>query len=212
MNFTEGFGKKWIDRILGKVDKDQGVANAGKVLGIGADGRVTPVEQSGGGSSVWNESVSISSYADLVGKIKVGDELIATVSVRSIGVRSTDAVFTPITDNILRLTTFGTTTADENKTFHLTVTSIDESNKIIHCASNLLSKIVFGQPYVSPNYINTQTLNLWYVDSIKEANCVVSWTYLIASESSATNLGEVLRYKELPGTRNYTVTTIIHKT
>lgn len=50
MNFTEGFGKKWIERILGKVDKDQGVANAGKVLGIGNDGQVVPVEQSGGGS------------------------------------------------------------------------------------------------------------------------------------------------------------------
>ena len=47
---NEGFGKKWIDRILGKVDKDQGVANAGKVLGIGDDGQVVPVEQSGGGS------------------------------------------------------------------------------------------------------------------------------------------------------------------
>ena len=33
----------------GKVNTDQGVANAGKVLGIGSDGRVTPVEQSGGG-------------------------------------------------------------------------------------------------------------------------------------------------------------------
>lgn len=49
---NEGFGKKWIDKILGKVDKDQGVANAGKVLGIGNDGQVTPVEQSGGGSSI----------------------------------------------------------------------------------------------------------------------------------------------------------------
>ena len=35
----------------GKVNADQGVANAGKVLGIGADGQVTPVEQSGGGGS-----------------------------------------------------------------------------------------------------------------------------------------------------------------
>lgn len=49
---NEGFGKKWIEKILGKVDKDQGVANAGKVLGIGADGQVVPVEQSGGGGSL----------------------------------------------------------------------------------------------------------------------------------------------------------------
>ena len=44
------FGRTWVDRIMGKVDKDQGVANAGKVLGIGNDGQVVPVEQSGGGS------------------------------------------------------------------------------------------------------------------------------------------------------------------
>ena len=56
MNFTEGFGKKWIERILGKVDKDQGVANAGKVLGIGNDGQVVPVAQSGGGSSITVDS------------------------------------------------------------------------------------------------------------------------------------------------------------
>ena len=36
----------------GKVNVAQGVANAGKVLGIGADGNVTPVEQSGGGGSI----------------------------------------------------------------------------------------------------------------------------------------------------------------
>ena len=54
--YNEGFGKKWIDRILGKVDKDQGVANAGKVLGIGDDGQVVPVEQSGGGSSITVDS------------------------------------------------------------------------------------------------------------------------------------------------------------
>ena len=55
---NEGFGKKWIERILGKVDKDQGVANAGKVLGIGNDGQVVPVEQSGGGGSYTPYSVS----------------------------------------------------------------------------------------------------------------------------------------------------------
>lgn len=61
MNFTEGFGKKWIDRILGKVDKDQGVANAGKVLGIGADGQVVPVAQSGGSGDVLFEKINIPS-------------------------------------------------------------------------------------------------------------------------------------------------------
>ena len=36
--------------ILTKVDKDQGTENAGKVLGIGSDGMVTPVDGMGGGS------------------------------------------------------------------------------------------------------------------------------------------------------------------
>lgn len=53
------FGRTWVDRIMGKVDKDQGVANAGKVLGIGADGQVVPVEQSGGGSEVLFEKIDV---------------------------------------------------------------------------------------------------------------------------------------------------------
>lgn len=81
---NEGFGKKWIDKILGKVDKDQGVANAGKVLGIGADGIVTPVEQTGGGGTFtpWTETVKIADIATMVGqnKLKIGDILSYHVS------------------------------------------------------------------------------------------------------------------------------------
>ena len=78
MNFTEGFGKKWIERILGKVDKDQGVANAGKVLGIGNDGQVVPVEQSGGSGSGGIEVLTFTNASELKdaymnGKIQVGD-------------------------------------------------------------------------------------------------------------------------------------------
>ena len=76
---NEGFGKKWIDKILGKVDKDQGVANAGKVLGIGNDGQVVPVEQSGGGSAFtpWTETVTVPNIATMVSenKLKIGDIL-----------------------------------------------------------------------------------------------------------------------------------------
>ena len=60
----------------GKVNVAQGVANAGKVLGIGADGNVTPVEQSGGGSSFpYAEEISNMSASDLIAKLKQGDEL-----------------------------------------------------------------------------------------------------------------------------------------
>lgn len=76
MNFTEGFGKKWIDRILGKVDKDQGVANAGKVLGIGNDGQVVPVAQSGGGSGSRLEDITGLTIEQLLSKVKVGDDLV----------------------------------------------------------------------------------------------------------------------------------------
>ena len=69
------FGRTWVDRIMGKVDKDQGVANAGKVLGIGDDGQVVPVEQSGGGSGgPYLEAFSLTS-AELIAKLKVGDLL-----------------------------------------------------------------------------------------------------------------------------------------
>lgn len=84
MNFTEGFGKSWIDRILGKVDKDQGVANAGKVLGIGNDGQVVPVEQSGGGGGT---SATVTTYTPATfftalenGTIKVGDVIFGSIS------------------------------------------------------------------------------------------------------------------------------------
>lgn len=49
-----------IPNISGKVDKAQGVSNAGKVLGIGTDGNVTPVKVSAGGE-VWEE-VNLSSF------------------------------------------------------------------------------------------------------------------------------------------------------
>lgn len=78
---NEGFGKKWIEKILGKVDKDQGVANAGKVLGIGADGIVTPVEQSGGGSGgSYLETFASLTSAELIAKLKVGDMLYVKLS------------------------------------------------------------------------------------------------------------------------------------
>lgn len=49
-----------IPDISGKVDKAQGTNNAGKVLGIGSDGNVTPVAVSSGGE-VWEE-VNLSSF------------------------------------------------------------------------------------------------------------------------------------------------------
>ena len=48
--------------ILTKVDKDQGTENAGKVLGIGSDGMVTPVDGMGGGPG------GTTNYNDLTNK------------------------------------------------------------------------------------------------------------------------------------------------
>lgn len=45
--------------VAGKVDKSQGSQNAGKVLGIGDDGMVTPVEQTGGGSAITSVTASV---------------------------------------------------------------------------------------------------------------------------------------------------------
>lgn len=76
------FGRTWVDRIMGKVDKDQGVANAGKVLGIGDDGQVVPVEQSGGGGSSFPyvEVITNLDASELSNKIKQGDNLIVKVN------------------------------------------------------------------------------------------------------------------------------------
>ena len=51
--------------ILTKVDKDQGTENAGKVLGIGSDGMVTPVDGTGGGSG------GTTNYNDLTNKPQI---------------------------------------------------------------------------------------------------------------------------------------------
>ena len=73
------FGRTWVDRIMGKVDKDQGVANAGKVLGIGSDGVVTPVEQTGGGGAFtpWTETIALADLNTYLNNnsIKVGDKI-----------------------------------------------------------------------------------------------------------------------------------------
>lgn len=69
------FGRTWVDRIMGKVDKDQGVANAGKVLGIGDDGQVVPVEQSGGNTTPTTVMYSAGEIYTAIanGTVKVGD-------------------------------------------------------------------------------------------------------------------------------------------
>lgn len=52
-----------------KVDKQQGAENAGKVLGIGEDGMVKPVEQSGGGGGVGNNGATFIPSVDKDGFI-----------------------------------------------------------------------------------------------------------------------------------------------
>lgn len=47
----ESIPEDYQTAMAGKVDKQQGAENAGKVLGIGEDGNVTPVEQTGGGGN-----------------------------------------------------------------------------------------------------------------------------------------------------------------
>lgn len=74
-----------IPDISGKVDKAQGANNAGKVLGIGSDGNVTPVTVSSGGGSEWEE-VSLTNFpTNWVGgeRIKIQTSLKFTYNVPS---------------------------------------------------------------------------------------------------------------------------------
>lgn len=48
-NVIDSIPEDYKTELEGKLDKQQGQVNAGKVLGIGEDGNVTPVEQTGGG-------------------------------------------------------------------------------------------------------------------------------------------------------------------
>ena len=103
------FGRTWVDRIMGKVDKDQGVANAGKVLGIGADGMVTPVVQSsGGGSEPSFEKIEISSNE----KIYYNNTVYNASTIKTVPIF---IVARP-----------------SYKTPSVTINSIDEDNAIIH--------------------------------------------------------------------------------
>lgn len=75
-----------IPDISGKVDKAQGANNAGKVLGIGSDGNVTPVAVSSGGGSEWEE-VSLTNFpTNWVGgeRIKIQTSLKFTYNAPSI--------------------------------------------------------------------------------------------------------------------------------
>ena len=53
--------------LMEKLDKNQGTANSGKFLGIGADGVVVPTEVSGGGGSEWKKirDISVTSEAGI---------------------------------------------------------------------------------------------------------------------------------------------------
>lgn len=127
---NEGFGKKWIDKILGKVDKDQGVANAGKVLGIGNDGQVVPVEQSGGGSggSTEHTSFTTSLYNLLTAGIKPGDVLVINGAATSGFIKGPSAVES-IDTNLSKITSWSSSTQSISiQSFVFTVQSITKSN------------------------------------------------------------------------------------
>ena len=61
---TAGVLAEMDDAIAGKVDRDQGMSQAGKVLTVGADGKVTPQEPSSDGNTL-----NLGKQADLVAAI-----------------------------------------------------------------------------------------------------------------------------------------------
>lgn len=167
MNFTEGFGKKWIDRILGKVDKDQGVANAGKVLGIGDDGQVVPVEQSGGGSGE-----STIKFGDIIAELKAGNDVKPLAVFISSGMRTVyknDNDFTATIDN-------------DAKTIRLEILRADQllaskSNSIF----NEQEIAILNTPdsdYFEIGEMGTQTIQFQCVNPVTSENMYVYFDYV----------------------------------
>ena len=136
---NEGFGKKWIDKILGKVDKDQGVANAGKVLGIGNDGQVVPVEQSGGSTfTPWTESLSKPQFINKFdsGEIHVGDIVKLTLHY-NICSGDTKSYLEPISaDSSLKRAVINPTLTSQSSSFVFTILAIS-NNSIYLTYSNV---------------------------------------------------------------------------
>ena len=64
-----------VDDVNTKVAKNQGTANAGKVLGIGSDGMVSPVDAGGSGNEVYYGSLSNLDYS----KLKVGSSILLVI-------------------------------------------------------------------------------------------------------------------------------------
>ena len=91
-----------IPNISGKVDKAQGVSNAGKVLGIGSDGNVTPVTVSSGGEN-WEE-VDLSNFPNnwVSGeRIKVAFKCYYASSSSSTTIETRTAPTTPLIEFII---------------------------------------------------------------------------------------------------------------
>ena len=69
--------------ILTKVDKDQGTENAGKVLGIGIDGMVTPVDGTGGGSGGTTNYNDLTNKPSINGVTLEGNKTSADLNIQS---------------------------------------------------------------------------------------------------------------------------------
>lgn len=178
---NEGFGKKWIDKILGKVDKDQGIANAGKVLGIGADGIVTPVEQTGGGTeSKLTGTFTPSQFITHVtnGDIKVGDVLSFTSITRTIGTPSADVVILDANNNIKQLTNVSWPSVTKSTNYTCVVLSIINTGNAIVLNVNCIPQLIESS---SSANINNESLVYSAINS--------SYVYRISFNIGSSNYG-----------------------
>lgn len=150
---NEGFGKKWIERILGKVDKDQGVANAGKVLGIGNDGQVVPVAQSGGSAfTPWTEELTKSEFARKFesGEIHTGDLVQVSVHYDTC-TGNTSSYLEPIsTNSSLKRAIINPTITTTSKSFIFTIFAIFDNSMYLtyfdeHLNTNKAIEVAISQ-------------------------------------------------------------------
>ena len=122
-----------------KVAKNQGTANAGKVLGIGSDGVVVPVDAGNSGTSDW---IKINSFSNIdLSKVTVGTQILGSFSlpVGGSGNYCTACHFINCYDNQYRFAGSGgyLESTDISKTYNINEMRIHNDNVVIyHTASS----------------------------------------------------------------------------
>lgn len=171
------------------VARNQGVAQAGKVLGIGADGMVTPVQGGGGGSADTVTYDNTSSGLDAGNVQDAIDEVDSAVD----GLESQVSTLIGDTANYYNITDSADTTVDDADYVPFYDTSATAKKKITW--SNIVTKIksslanYFGRKFSQSNgKLSLLTDNNTVLDSVTLSPLATNTSYTDTNSIGATNV------------------------